>query len=169
MTPDPSITMSAPAPEQAPKQAQAQSQAQARGKSTAFALRLLWPAAWLGLAVLSGAARAGDTSPTQQLARFSAQAGAPGQADRGRVFFTSRQGGEWSCSSCHGSPPTQAGQHASTGKPIDPMAPAANPQASTDTAKVDKWFRRNCKDVLQRECSAAEKADVLAYLVAVKP
>ena len=35
----------------------------------------------------------------------------------------------------------------------------------TDSARVDKWFRRNCKDVLARECSAAEKADVLAYLI----
>lgn len=30
------------------------------------------------------------------------------------------------------------------------MAPAANPTAFTDSAKIDKWFRRNCKDVLQR-------------------
>ncbi|MFN3630954.1 MAG: DUF1924 domain-containing protein, partial [Casimicrobiaceae bacterium] len=28
--------------------------------------------------------------------------------------------------------------------------------------------RRNCKDVLSRECSAAEKADVLAYLIRLK-
>ena len=34
--------------------------------------------------------------------------------------------------------------------------------------KVDKWFRRNCKDVLARECSAAEKADVLAWLISLK-
>ena len=107
--------------------------------------------------------------PPQQLERFSAQAAAPGQAERGRVFFTSRQGGEWSCASCHGNPPTKPGKHASTGKSIDPMAPAANPKAFTDTAKVDKWFRRNCKDVLQRECSAGEKADVLAYLIGLKP
>ena len=42
-------------------------------------------------------------------------------------------------------------------------------KAFTDTARVDKWFRRNCNDVLQRECSAAEKADVLAYLIGLKP
>ena len=39
----------------------------------------------------------------------------------------------------------------------------------TDVARVDKWFRRNCNDVLSRECSAAEKADVLAYLNGLKP
>jgi Domain of unknown function (DUF1924) len=128
-----------------------------------------WLAASLGLALLHGAAQAADTSPAQQLERFSAQAAAPGQAERGRVFFTSRQGGEWACASCHGNPPIQPGKHASTGKPIAPMAPAANPNVFTDTAKVDKWFRRNCKDVLQRECSAGEKADVLAYLIGLKP
>jgi hypothetical protein len=131
--------------------------------------RRAWLAASVGLALLHGAAQAADTSPAQQLERFSAQAATPGQAERGRVFFTSRQGGEWSCASCHGNPPTKPGNHASTGKSIDPMAPAASPTVLTDTAKVDKWFRRNCKDVLQRECSAGEKADVLAYLIGLKP
>ena len=121
------------------------------------------------LALLHGAVQAADTLPTKQFERFSAQAGTPGQVERGRAFFTSRHGGEWSCSSRHGSPPTKAGKHASTGKLIDPMAPAANPHTFTETAKVDKWFRRNCKDVLQRECSAGEKADVLAYLIGLKP
>ena len=114
-------------------------------------------------------ALAGDTTPAQQLERFTAAAGTPGQAERGRAFFTSRHGGEWSCASCHHAPPTRPGQHASTGKVLEPLAPAFNPRAFTDTAKVDKWFRRNCKDVLQRECSAEEKADVLAYLIGLKP
>lgn len=131
--------------------------------------RRVWLAASACLVLLQGAAQAADTSPAQQLERFSAQAATPGQAERGQVFFTSRQGGEWSCGSCHGNPPTQPGKHASTGKSIDPMAPAANPKVFTDTAKVDKWFRRNCKDVLQRECSAGEKADVLAYLIGLRP
>ncbi|MDE2586182.1 MAG: DUF1924 domain-containing protein, partial [Betaproteobacteria bacterium] len=30
-------------------------------------------------------------------------------------------------------------------------------------------FRRNCKDVLSRACSAEEKGDVLAYLLASRP
>lgn len=115
------------------------------------------------------AAHAADTTPAQQLERFNAQAGTAGQPERGRVFFTSRHGGEWSCASCHGNPPTQTGKHASTGKAIDPMAPAANAGAFTSTTKVDKWFRRNCNDVLRRECSAPEKADVLAYLLSLKP
>lgn len=126
-------------------------------------------AAAVGLTLSLGVAQAADTSPAQQLERWSARAGTPGLAERGRDFFNRRHGGEWSCASCHGQAPTQAGKHASTGKPIDPMAPVANPKAFTETARVDKWFRRNCKDVLQRECSAGEKADVLAYLIALKP
>jgi len=113
-------------------------------------------------------ALAGDTTPAQQLERFTAAAGTPGQAERGRAFFTSRHGGEWSCASCHHAPPTRPGQHASTGKVLEPLAPAFNPRAFTDTAKVDKWFRRNCKDVLQRDCSATEKADVMAWLASLK-
>jgi hypothetical protein len=120
------------------------------------------------LTALPLAAHAADTTPAQQLAHWSAQAGAPGTAARGQLFFNSRHGGEWSCASCHGTPPTAAGKHASTGKAIDPLAPAFNPKAFTDTARVDKWFRRNCKDVLLRECSATEKADVLAYLNSLK-
>jgi hypothetical protein len=62
-----------------------------------------------------------------------------------------------------------AGRHAATGKDIAPLAPAANPMRFADAQKTEKWFRRNCKDVLGRECSAAEKADVLAWLMTLKP
>ena len=115
------------------------------------------------------AATAADTSAADQLARWNAQAAKPGQADVGRQFFQARQGRDWSCASCHGMPPTSQGRHESTGKPIAPLAPAFNPRGFTDSAKVDKWFRRNCNDVAGRECSAQEKADVLAYLLSLKP
>ncbi len=114
-------------------------------------------------------AHAADTSAAALLQHWSTQAGAPGQAAKGQLLFGSRHGGEWSCASCHGMPPTKPGQHANTGKPLAPLAPAFNAQAFTDQAKVDKWFRRNCKDVLSRECTASEKADVLAYLLSLKP
>ena len=122
----------------------------------------------LAAVALGGVARAADTTPAQQLERFAALAGAPVQAERGRAFFTSRHGAEWSCASCHGNPPTAPGKHANTGKAIEPLAPALSPARFTDTAKVDKWFRRNCNDVLKRECSAAEKADVMAWLTSLK-
>lgn len=122
----------------------------------------------VSLLLASAMSWAGDTTAVQQQERWSAEAGAPASAERGRSFFVNRHGGEWSCSSCHGTPPTAEGKHASTGKRIPPLAPAFNAKAFTDSAKVDKWFRRNCKDVLSRECSAAEKADVLAYLNSLK-
>lgn len=84
---------------------------------------------------------------------------------RGRQFFNAAHGGEWSCASCHGNPPTAAGRHAKTGKTIAPLAPAANPQRFVDAARSEKWFGRNCNDVLGRACTSAEKADVLAFLV----
>lgn len=123
------------------------------------------------LAVASSplAARAGDTSAAAQLALWQTQAGSPASTERGKTFFTSRHGGDLSCASCHGTPPTAQGKHASTGKLIEPLAPAINPARFTDTAKVNKWFTRNCKDVLSRECTASEKADVLAYLTGLKP
>jgi hypothetical protein len=124
------------------------------------------PLAAVAVTLLAAAsAQAADTSATRQLERFGTAAGAPGDAERGRLFFTSRHGGEWSCASCHHDAPLTAGKHAKTGKAIDPIAPVANAAALTDTARVDKWFRRNCKDVLGRECSAGEKADVVAYLL----
>ena len=114
-------------------------------------------------------AHAGDTTPAAQLQRFETAAGRPASAAEGRIFFTSTHGSKWTCASCHGETSTKVSKHASTGKAIDPLAPAANPDAFTDTARVDKWFRRNCKDVLSRECTAAEKSDVIAFLLALKP
>ena len=122
----------------------------------------------LAATLLSATAHAADTSPAAQLQQWSAQAGTPGNAARGQTFFNSKHGAEWSCASCHGTPPTKEGKHANTGKLIAPLAPAFNPKAFTDTAKVEKWFRRNCNDVLSRECNAGEKADVLAYLNSLK-
>jgi len=107
---------------------------------------------------------ASAATPAELQAGYAAQAGTPPVAARGQQFFTGSHGREWSCASCHGALPTQAGQHASTGKPIKALAPAFNAERFTDPAKVEKWFRRNCNDVVGRECSAAEKADLLAWL-----
>jgi hypothetical protein len=100
----------------------------------------------------------------QSEARRANAAFAP-SAQRGGQFFTARHGAEWSCASCHGNPPTAQGKHAKTGKSIAPLAPAANPERFTVEAKTEKWFRRNCNDVLGRACTASEKADVLAFLL----
>jgi mono/diheme cytochrome c family protein len=118
----------------------------------------------LSAATLLAATAAQATTPAELLTGYQRQAGVAASAARGQAFFTSRHGGDWACASCHGERPVGAGRHANTGKPIEPLAPAANGERFTDAAKVEKWFRRNCRDVLQRECSAGEKADVLAYL-----
>lgn len=118
------------------------------------------------MAALSPLAHA--MTPADQLAAYSAQAGAPAQPARGQQLFTSKHGKEWSCASCHSGAPTVDGKHASTGKAIGPLAPAFNPERFTDAARSDKWFRRNCNDVMGRECTVAEKADVLAWLLTFK-
>jgi mono/diheme cytochrome c family protein len=122
------------------------------------------------LATAAAAASAG--TPAQLLASLEAQLPAQGPAQRhaaavrGEAFFTTRHG-DWSCSSCHTSDPRAMGRHASTGKAIKPLAPAANPERLTDRAKVDKWLRRNCNDVLGRACSPGEQADLVSYLVSL--
>ncbi len=122
----------------------------------------------LAALLLATAAAAQAATPAELARGYGADAGAPGAAARGEQFFTSRHGREWSCSSCHGTPPTQAGKHAATGRTIEPLAPAFNAERFTDAAKTEKWFRRNCKDVVGRECTAAEKADVLAWLMTLR-
>jgi hypothetical protein len=130
-------------------------------RSTCHATTLLACAATMSTAHAATAADA--------LAGFTAQAGTAAVAARGQEFFTKTHGRDWSCASCHGAVPTQTGKHASTGKPISPLAPAFNAERFTDKAKIDKWFRRNCNDVVGRECTASEKADVLSWLMTLKP
>ena len=125
--------------------------------------------ALLASASLLSALTAGAATPADLLAGYTAQAGAPAQAACGQAFFNSRHGKDWTCASCHGAVPTQAGKHASTGKPITALAPAFNPERFSDPAKVEKWFRRNCNDVADRACTPAEKADVMAWLISLRP
>jgi hypothetical protein len=89
-------------------------------------------------------------------------------AERGAQFFRTPHGGEWSCASCHTAKPLVPGQHAKTGKTIEPLAPSVNAQRFSDPARVEKWFRRNCNDVLSRPCTPQEKGDVLAFLLSLQ-
>lgn len=123
---------------------------------------------WLLPALLAATALPGHAATPRELqAAYAAQAASPAQAARGQQLFTTRHGREWSCASCHGATPTGAGRHAATGKAIEPLAPTANAQRFTDAGKTEKWFRRNCNDVLGRECSPGEKADVMAWLLSL--
>jgi cytochrome c553 len=89
-------------------------------------------------------------------------------ASAGETLFTSKHTGGKpdtpSCTSCHGASPQAIGQ-TRAGKVIDPMAVSKNASRYTDTEKVDKWFFRNCRSVLGRECTAQEKGDYLIFMI----
>jgi len=101
----------------------------------------------------------------------SQQAGFAPSAKRGDAFFRQRFAANDKmpgCTSCHTDSPLKAGQHAVTGKAIKPLAITANPERFSDPAKVEKWFSRNCKEVVGRACTPAEKADFVTYLSEVR-
>jgi hypothetical protein len=72
--------------------------------------------------------------------------------------------GPRSCATCHGTDLTRPGRHATTGKPIEPMALSINPKRLTDPAHTEKWFARNCRWTLGRECSPQEKGDIVRLI-----
>ncbi len=109
-----------------------------------------------------------------QLARYAtaAKAAVPGftgfSAARGKALhnqnFTTGKADTPACNACHGKEPSGLGR-TPAGKVIDAMAVSVTPARYTDPAKVEKWFKRNCNEVIGRECSAQEKGDWLAYMV----
>jgi hypothetical protein len=120
------------------------------------------------LAMLSGFAAA--ESPQQILDSYQQQAGGASAARGEKFFFAKRakpNGESVGCSSCHTENPKAIGKTRAH-KTIEPLAPVANRERFTDPAKVEKWFKRNCKDVLDRECTVQEKADFVAFLISVK-
>jgi hypothetical protein len=116
-------------------------------------------------------------TPQQQLRQmYTTQAAGQQQgfmpsAKHGETLFRQRFGINDkmpACTSCHTDNPLQAGQHAVTGKVIRPLALAANTERFSDPAKVEKWFSRNCKEVIGRACTPAEKADFITYMSEVR-
>lgn len=89
-------------------------------------------------------------------------------AERGAVLYrathTGGKQGSGSCTSCHGKTPQDTGQ-TRAGKSIEPMAVSKNPARYTDKTNVEKWFTRNCQDVLGRVCTAKEQGDFLTYMM----
>ncbi len=86
---------------------------------------------------------------------------------RGKAFYFAvhqAKGGELACATCHTDDPTKPGR-SPVGKNIEPLAPSATPARFTDQGKADKWFDRNCKQVLARVCTARERGDLLAWLL----
>ncbi len=89
--------------------------------------------------------------------------------DDGKAFWQGTHSGGKpdtpSCTTCHTKDPKAVGQ-TRVGKAIEAMAVSVNPKRFTDAETVAKWFLRNCNSVLGRECSAAEKGNVITYLAA---
>lgn len=76
-----------------------------------------------------------------------------------------RSGKVSACATCHGQDPAQGGR-SPAGKRIEALDPAANPSRFTDAAFAEKWFERNCKQVLGRSCTPLEKGDFITWVSA---
>lgn len=87
--------------------------------------------------------------------------------ERGQALFkaTSTQGKPDipSCTTCHTTSPKDTGK-TRAGKVIEPMALSVNGSRYMDTQKTEKWFLRNCKSVMGRECTPLEKGDFLTFM-----
>lgn len=124
------------------------------------------------LLLLIAATQAFAAAPRELAQAYAAEASrqAPGfkaSPQRGAEFYAKRfavSDKMPACTACHTDSPARPGQHAVTGKAIKPLAPRAEAARFSDPAKTEKWFRRNCTEVLGRECSAAEKADFVQFL-----
>lgn len=111
-------------------------------------------------------------TPSSLIAGYTAEAAraTPGfapSAERGQGIFTRKWGVSQtmpSCATCHSDQPAAEGKHVVTSKRIAPLSPAVNPERFASSAKAEKWFRRNCQEVVGRECSAAEKADFIQFV-----
>jgi hypothetical protein len=130
------------------------------------------------LALMLTAANVLAASPGEVLQTYTAQARKDNpsfkefSAANGDKFYHAAvkhsSGKQVSCAACHTDNPRNTGKHERTSKEILPLAPAANKDRFTDAAKVEKWFKRNCQDVLERECSAQEKGDFMTYVLSIK-
>jgi hypothetical protein len=129
-------------------------------------------AQWILLAgaVLAAPVIHADQAVVDRMLQAYAQQGATSPSARNgeqlwvKVFPGKGQFSERSCSNCHSQDLRQAGKHVRTGKAIEPMSPMVNAERLSDGAKIEKWFKRNCKWTLGRECSPQEKADFLLYI-----
>ena len=116
----------------------------------------------------TGAALADRAAVSEMLYTYKLQGATKPDVQAGQRLwldtFTAKDGLERSCTTCHGDNLKQAGRHIRTKKLIKPMAPSVNPDRLTKTRDIKKWFKRNCKWTLGRECTAVEKADLLSFI-----
>ncbi len=111
-------------------------------------------------------ALADNTTVNALLQDYAGQGSNPGNALSGEQLWqkTTDKDGVRSCASCHTKDLTKVGKHIKTNKQIKPMSPSVNIERLTDSKKVNKWFKRNCKWTFGRECTAQEKSDFLIYI-----
>lgn len=103
------------------------------------------------------------------LARYQSEGAKAPDAAKGKKDWTREEvveGEKMSCATCHGTDLGKPGKHHTTGKVIEPMSRKVNAERYSDVKKIEKWFKRNCKDAWGRECTAQEKADFLTFLLA---
>jgi cytochrome b len=139
--------------------------------SVAFgALAAIALAASLGIPTRASAA---TPSAADQLKGWEAQARrerpafAGFSAAEGKKLYTTehvQDGQKASCATCHTANPRAQGR-SPAGKIVDPLSPAVNPTRFSDPAETEKWFKRNCKQVLGRECTAEEKGHFVTYVL----
>jgi hypothetical protein len=120
----------------------------------------------LSLLVIAGVLGANSYASSvvdSMLTEYQQQGAVMPDANSGREIWFSTHG-DRSCSSCHSDSPLKSGSHVKTGKLIEPMALSVNPDRYQESKKIEKWFLRNCKWTLGRECSAQEKSNILSWL-----
>ncbi len=81
-----------------------------------------------------------------------------------KAFLDAKTGKPRSCTTCHTDDLRGMGKHVRTGKAIEPMAPSVNGKRLSDPKFIEKWFTRNCKWTIGRECTPQEKGDLLMFL-----
>ncbi|WP_126457286.1 DUF1924 domain-containing protein [Sulfuriflexus mobilis] len=118
--------------------------------------------------LLAQTASAGTTVDTL-LDTYRAAGAGPFQAEAGQrmwgeTYRSNSAPTERSCKTCHTNNLTASGQHSKTLKPIKPLAPSVNAERLTNSKRIEKWFTRNCKWTIGRECSPQEKGDFLLYI-----
>lgn len=84
--------------------------------------------------------------------------------DQGESFWTIELIPGKSCASCHTDNLKKNGAHVITKKLIKPLSPKINPKRLTDTKKINKWLKRNCKFTYKRECTAVEKVNFIVFI-----
>lgn len=127
-----------------------------------FTIILLSMAALPAYASEAVIAQVQDTYHSDGAGAFSAERG---KGMWTQTFEQQESGKPVSCATCHTADIRQRGAHVRTGKIIEPMAASTNAEGLNDPKKIEKWFLRNCKWTMGRECTAQEKGNFLAYFL----